>query len=40
MVLSAQKMGGDTLLEIAFDDVGTKRLLLKSAGQNMRKIEG
>ncbi|HIT32272.1 MAG TPA: UvrD-helicase domain-containing protein [Candidatus Enterenecus stercoripullorum] len=38
MVLSVQKMGGDVLLEIAFDDVGTKRLLLKSAGQNMRKI--
>ncbi len=39
MVLSVQKMGGDVLLEIAFDDVGTKRLLLKSAGQNMKKIK-
>ena len=38
LVLSVQKMGGDVLLEIAFDKVGTKRLLLKSAGQNMKKL--
>lgn len=37
MVLSTQKMGGDALLEIAFDVVGTKRLMLKSAAQHMEK---
>ena len=30
MILSIQKMGGDALVEIAFDNVGTKRLMLKS----------
>jgi DNA helicase-2/ATP-dependent DNA helicase PcrA len=39
MVLSVQKMGGDMLVEIAFDNVGTKRLLLKSAAQHMKKVE-
>ena len=38
MVLSVQKMGGDALLEIAFDNVGTKRLMLKSAAQHMKKL--
>ena len=38
MVLSVQKMGGDALLEIAFDNVGTKRLMLKSAAAHMEKI--
>jgi len=37
MVLSVQKMGGDALLEIAFDNVGTKRLMLKAAAQHMKK---
>ena len=37
MVLSVQKMGGDALIEIAFDNVGTKRLMLKSAAQHMKK---
>ena len=37
MVLSVQKMGGDALVEIAFDNVGTKRLMLKSASQHMTK---
>lgn len=37
MVLSVQKMGGDALIEIAFDNVGTKRLMLKSAAQHMSK---
>ncbi|MEG2455557.1 MAG: 3'-5' exonuclease [Oscillospiraceae bacterium] len=37
MVLSIQKMGGDALIEIAFDNVGTKRLMLKSAAQLMEK---
>jgi DNA helicase-2/ATP-dependent DNA helicase PcrA len=38
MVLSIQKMGGDALVEIAFDNVGTKRLMLKSAAQHMHKV--
>ena len=38
MVTSIQKMGGDALVEIAFDGVGTKRLMLKSAAQHMKKI--
>ena len=38
MVLSLQQMGGDALIEIAFDNVGTKRLMLKSAAQHMTKI--
>ena len=38
MILSVQKMGGDALLEIAFDNVGTKRLMLKSAASHMQKL--
>ncbi len=38
MVLSTQKVGGDTLLEIAFDGVGTKRLMLKFTAQLMKKL--
>ena len=38
MVTSTQKVGGDTLLEIAFDGVGTKRLMLKFTAQLMKKI--
>ena len=38
MILSVQKMGGDALVEIAFDDVGTKRLMLKAAAAHMEKI--
>ena len=38
LVTSSQKMGGDALLEIAFDGVGTKRLMLKSATQHMTKL--
>ena len=37
MVLSVQPMGGDALIEIAFDSVGTKRLMLRSAAQHMSK---
>ena len=39
MVLSTQKVGGDILLEIAFDGVGTKRLMLKFTAQLMKKLE-
>ncbi len=38
MILSIQKMGGDALVEIAFDNVGTKRLMLKSAASHMTKL--
>ena len=38
MVTSAQKMGGDVLLEIAFDGVGTKRLMLKTSAQYIKKL--
>ena len=31
-------VGGDALLEIAFDQKGTKRLMAKSAGQFMHKL--
>ena len=37
MVLSVQPMGGDALLEIAFDNVGTKKLMLKAAARFMTK---
>ena len=37
MVLSIQKMGGDALIEIAFDNVGTKRLMLKAASAHLSK---
>ncbi len=38
LVLSAVKMGADTLLEIAFDQVGTKKLMASSAGAHMKKL--
>ena len=38
MVLSVMKMGGDALLEIAFDDIGTKKLLAKTASVHMKKL--
>ena len=37
MILSLQKMGGEALVEIAFDNAGTKRLMLKSAAAHMKK---
>lgn len=37
IVITAKPIGGDTLLEIAFDNVGTKRLLLKTAAQYLKK---
>jgi DNA helicase-2/ATP-dependent DNA helicase PcrA len=37
MVTAVQPMGGDALLEIAFDGAGTKRLMAKSAGAYMKK---
>lgn len=38
LVLSVLKMGGDALLEIAFDQVGTKKLMAKSASNHMKKL--
>lgn len=38
MVLSALKMGNDSMLEIAFDQVGTKRLMASYAGSRMKKL--
>ena len=38
MVLSIQPMGGDALVEVAFDNVGTKRMMLKAASQFMVKL--
>jgi len=38
MVLSVRPMGGDALIEVAFDKVGTKKLMLKSAGKHMSKL--
>ncbi len=37
IVVTARAVGGDVLLEIAFDDVGTKRLMYKSAAQYLKK---
>ena len=38
MVLSVMKMGGDALLEIAFDRIGTKKLMAKTASAYMKKL--
>ena len=38
MVLSVRPMGGDALLEVAFDTVGSKKLMLKTAGVHMKKL--
>ena len=38
MVLSVLKMGRDALLEIAFDRIGTKKLMAKTASAHMKKL--
>jgi len=38
MVLTVTKMGSDALLEIAFDEKGTKKLLAKTAAEHMKKL--
>ena len=38
MVLSVLKMGGDALLEIAFDEIGTKKLMAKTASAHMKRL--
>jgi len=38
MVTAVTPMGGDALLEVAFHDVGTKKLMLRTAGVHMTKL--
>lgn len=38
MVLSVIKMGNDALLEIAFDQIGTKKLMAKTAAAHLRRL--
>jgi DNA helicase-2/ATP-dependent DNA helicase PcrA len=38
MVLSVLKMSGDALLEIAFDQIGTKKLMAKTASAHMKRL--
>ena len=38
MVLSVQPAGGDALIEVAFDNVGTKKLMLKFVAQYITKL--
>ncbi|MBQ3491119.1 MAG: UvrD-helicase domain-containing protein [Oscillospiraceae bacterium] len=38
LVLSVMKMGGDALLEIAFDQIGTKKLMAKTASAHLKKL--
>ena len=38
MVISVVPMGGDALIEVAFDTVGTKKLMLKTAGVHITKL--
>ncbi len=38
LILSIRPMGSDALLEVAFDDVGTKKLMLKAATPHLEKV--
>ena len=38
LVLSVIKMGGDALLEIAFDEIGTKKLMAKTAATHLKRL--
>ena len=38
MVVSVTPMGGDALVEVAFDDVGTKKLMLKTASAHITRL--
>lgn len=38
LVLSVMKMGGDALLEIAFDGIGTKKLMAKAASGYLKRL--
>lgn len=37
MIVAVTPMGGDALLEVAFDGIGTKKLMLRAASQHMEK---
>ena len=37
VVTKIQPMGGDALLEVEFETAGTKRLMMRAAGQFMKK---
>ncbi len=39
VVVSVQPMGGDALMEVAFETVGTKRLMRNTAGKQMKVIQ-
>ncbi len=39
MIVTMTPMGGDHLVEVAFDRVGTKRLMLRAASLHMKKIK-
>jgi len=39
MVLSVMKVGGDALLEVAFDEIGTKKLMAKTASAHMKRLQ-
>ena len=38
LVLSVRAMGGDALVEVVFDSVGTKKLMLKMAAQHLKIV--
>ena len=38
LVLSVRAMGGDALVEVAFDSVGTKKLMLRMAAQHLKIV--
>jgi DNA helicase-2/ATP-dependent DNA helicase PcrA len=38
LITSVQQVGGDALIEIAFDGAGTKRLMMNAAAKHMTKI--
>ena len=37
-IMALTPMGGDHLVEIAFEKAGTKRLMLRAAGRLMTKV--
>jgi len=39
MILTLTPMGNDALIEVAFDNVGTKKLMLRSAEKYMEKLK-
>ena len=38
LIVQVQPVGNDALIEVAFETVGTKRLMLKAAARHMRKV--